>query len=550
MFRAQRWAGKHGVRLKLLRHTFVIESRDLPRCLWPMSSAPPAAAAGSLATAIHVGASSVSMLVAEILPNGTHRAVDFLEQPAPLARDVFRHGSVSAETTERIVGILKDYQKALAEYGADGQKITRAVATNILVEASNHDIFLNRIRIACGLSINPIDDGEMTRLIYLKTRRRLKDTPAMKRRCTLVVHVGPGNTRALLFQDGAITRYTSYRLGTHRTREATEGSHAEGPAMLRVIREHTSGNLAQMRFDYHDVQLDALVVIGYEVQQVARDLSKGSGVCSTKALKKAALEASQMSELDLITRFQIDYQTGEALLPALETNLAIAETFDLKEVHIPASDYEQGILQDMLVSGSLAGTLDQEVLRSARILALRYQSDPRHGEHVAKICHHLFTELQDLHGMTKHDAMLLQVSAILHEVGTFVSPRAHHKHSEYIILNSEIFGLDRQDITMIAMVSRYHRHSGPRIDHPNYRDLETADRIRVAKLSALLRVADALERTHDQRVHEILLRRDDRRLRLVLPGVTDAAVERLAMASKGDLFEQVFGLEVVIDDAG
>jgi exopolyphosphatase/guanosine-5'-triphosphate,3'-diphosphate pyrophosphatase len=69
-------------------------------------------------------------------------------------------------------------------------------------------------------------------------------------------------------------------------------------------------------------------------------------------------------------------------------------------------------------------------------------------------------------------------------------------------------------------------------------------------LSALLRVADALERTHDQRVHEIVIRRDDRRLRLVLPGVTDAAVESLAMASKADLFEQVFGLEVVIDDAG
>jgi exopolyphosphatase/guanosine-5'-triphosphate,3'-diphosphate pyrophosphatase len=515
-----------------------------------MSSAPLADATGSLATAIHVGASSVSLLVAEVLPNGGHRAVDFLEQPAPLARDVFRHGKVSAETTERIVSILKDYQDALAEYGADGNSITRAVATNILIEATNYDVFLNRIRIACGLSINPIDDGEMTRLIYLKTRRRLKDTPAMKRRCTLVVHVGPGNTRALLFQEGAITRYTSYRLGTHRTREATDGSHAEGAAMLRVIREHTSGNLAQMKFDYHDVELDALVVIGYEIQQIARYLSKGAGAHSLKSLKKTTLEAAQMSDLDLVTRYQIDYQTAEALLPALETNLAIAESFGLKEVHIPSSDYEQGILQDLLVSGSLVGTLDQEVLRSARILALRYQSDPRHGEHVAKICQHLFTELQQLHGMTKHDAMLLQVAAILHEVGTFVSPRAHHKHSEYIILNSEIFGLDRQDITMVAMISRYHRHSGPRIDHPNYRDLDTVDRIRVSKLSALLRVADALERTHDQRVHEILIRRDDRRLRLVLPGVTDAAVERLAMASKGDLFEQVFGLEVVIDDAG
>ncbi|RYD63996.1 MAG: HD domain-containing protein [Verrucomicrobiaceae bacterium] len=517
-----------------------------------MPATPVSDATGSLVTAIHVGASSVSMMVAETQPDGTHKAVDFLEQPAPLARDVFRHGKVSAETTERIVEILHDYQSALAEYGADARNVTRAVATNILIEATNHDIFLNRIRIACGLSINPIDDGEMTRLIYLKTRRRLKDTPAMKRRCALVVHVGPGNTRALLFQDGAITRYTSYRLGTHRTREATDASHAEGPSMLRVIREHTSGNLAQMRFDYHDVELEGLVVIGYEIQQIARQLTRSAAgtAVSTKALQKLSIEASQMSELDLVNRYQIDYQTAEALLPALETNLAIAETFGLKELHVPASDYEQGILLDLLVSGSLAGTLDQEVLRSAKILASRYQSDPRHGEHVGKLCHHLFTELQDLHGMTKHDAMLLQVAAILHEVGTFVSPRAHHKHSEYIILNSEIFGLDRLDINMVAMIARYHRHSGPRLDHPNYRDLDTADRIRVAKLSALLRVADALERTHDQRVHEIIVRRDDRRLRLTLPGLHDAAVERLAMASKADLFEQVFGLEVVIDDVG
>ncbi len=257
-----------------------------------------------------------------------------------------------------------------------------------------------------------------------------------------------------------------------------------------------------------------------------------------------------MSELDLVTGFQIDYQTAEALLPALETNLAIAETFGLKELHIPSSDFEQGLLQDLLISGNLVGSLDDEVLRSARILASRYQSDPRHGEHVARIGAHLFRELQDLHGMDKHDAMLLEVAAILHEIGTFVSPRAHHKHSEYLILNSEIFGLDRRDVTIVALVARYHRHSGPRTEHPNYRDLRTRDRIRVAKLAAILRVADALERTHDQRVHEIRVHREDQRLRLTLPGVTDAAVERLAMHSKGDLFEQVFGLEVVIDEAG
>ncbi len=505
-------------------------------------------AAENLFTALHIGASSVSMMVAERADDGSLTPIDFLEQPAPVARDIFRGANVTPSTTERVVSIIKGYQKSLAELGLDPHAITRAVATNILSEAVNHETVMNRIRIACGLKIGTIDDGEMTRLIYLKTRRRLKDLPAMRKDNTLVLHVGPGNTRALLFQNGLITRYTSYRMGTHRTREAVEGSHAEGSAMLRVIREHAYGNLAQIRFDFSDVTIGGLVAIGYEIQSVAESLTKSSQSCSIKSFRQFTADTASVSDVELVKRFQLDYQTAEALIPALEINLAIAETLKLTEIHIPNSEYEQGLLHDLLVSRELTGAFAEEVLRSARILAERYQSDPSHGEHVGNLCSRFFDSLTDLHQLTEHDALLLQVAAILHEVGTYVSPRAHHKHSEYIILNSEVFGLDRLDVTIVALVARYHRHSGPRLDHPAYAALSTDDRIRVSKLAALLRVADALERTHAQRVSQLEIRRVSGKLRLRLPGLANTDVERLAMASKADLFEQVFGLGVVIDE--
>lgn len=502
----------------------------------------------TLHTALHIGASSVSMMVAERDGKGTLNPVDFLEQPAPLASDIFRDGKVSQSTTERIVSIIKGFQKALAELGYDPHDLTRAVATNILSEATNHEMVMNRIRIACGLRVSTIDDGEMTRLIYLKTRRRLSNLPAMQRHTTLVVHVGPGNTRALLFQDGKITRYTSYRLGTHRTREAVDGSHAEGPALSRVIREHASGNLSQLRFDYSDVEIEGIVAIGYEIQSVATSVTKLGRACSLKTLRQFTSEAANLSDIELVKRFQVDYQTAEALIPALEINLAIAEVLNLQEVHIPDSEYEQGLLHDLLVSQELTGAFAEEVLRSANILAERYQSDVAHGDHVGRLCTRFFDATADLHHLTKHDALLLQVAAILHEVGTYISARAHHKHSEYIILNSEIFGLDRLDVTIVALVSRYHRHSGPKLEHPSYAALGTEDRIRVSKLAALLRVADALERTHAQRVSQIEIKRTSGKFHIRLPGLEDAAVERLAMESKADLFEQVFGLTVVIDE--
>jgi exopolyphosphatase/guanosine-5'-triphosphate,3'-diphosphate pyrophosphatase len=505
-------------------------------------------AGGGLETALHIGAGSVSMMIAERNAAGELSPVDFLEQPAPLARDIFRLGNVSPATTERIVSIIRGFQESLVELGLDPNALTRAAATNILSEARNHESFINRIRIACGLKVAVIDDGEMTRLIYLKTRRRLSHLPAMRRETTLVVHMGPGNTRALLFESGRITRYTSYRLGTHRTREAVEASHAEGAALLRLIREHAYGNLAQIRFDYSDVKIDGLVCIGYEIQSVAPSLMHDGITCPVSRLRDFTARAAGLSEVELVKQYQLDYQTAEALLPALEINLAVAETLKLAAVHIPASAYEQGLLHDLLVSRGIGGSFHEDVLRSARILAKRYQSDPSHGEHVANICVRFFDELAGLHQLTAYDGLLLKVAAILHEVGTYVSPRAHHKHSEYLILNSEVFGLDRLDVTIVGLVARYHRHAVPSLDHPGYAALGVDERIRVCKLAALLRVADALERTHAQRVSQIEIIREPGKLRLRLPGVADAAVERLAMATKADLFEQVFGLAVVVED--
>ncbi|MEO0017059.1 MAG: hypothetical protein RLZZ522_342, partial [Verrucomicrobiota bacterium] len=145
-----------------------------------------------LLSALHIGAGSVSLMIAERHPDGSITPVDFLEKPVPIARDIFRSGTVNQATTEQVVAIIKIFQHSLVELGLDPHCVTRAVTTNILSEATNHETVMNRIRIACGLRVATIDDGEMTRLIYLKTRRRLQHLPALREQTTLVVHVGPG----------------------------------------------------------------------------------------------------------------------------------------------------------------------------------------------------------------------------------------------------------------------------------------------------------------------------------------------------------------------
>ena len=136
------------------------------------------------------------------------------------------------------------------------------------------------------------------------------------------------------------------------------------------------------------------------------------------------------------------------------------------------------------------------------------------------------------------------MAAILHEVGAFINPKAHHRHGQYIILNSEIFGLSRKDVEVIGMLARYHRHGFPTTEDRSYAELDQTARLRVQKLAAILRVADAMERAHSHRISQFSVRFNNRRLELVVSGVHDLTIENLALRTKADLFTTIFGYDV------
>ncbi|MFD2159659.1 hypothetical protein ACFSW8_12180 [Rubritalea tangerina] len=494
---------------------------------------------------IHIGASSISLLIFHEISPGSVEPIDFLEQSVPIAHDVFSRGKLTRSTVERCVTILTRYKQSIAELAGSPEAPTiRVVATNILSESTNKEIFLNRIHISCGLDVEILDDGEMTRLIYLKTRRRLSDTPSMRSLNTLVVHVGPGNTRAILLQKGRITSYSSYRMGVHRTGENIANNERSN-SYRKSVRAQIKGPLDSLVEEFKDADIEHIVLIGYEIQLI-RDFIKHhkDKSCSEQALTDLCDKVTTKDDDEIVQTYRVDYQTAEAILPALEINLAIVNAFEARRVHIPESDYEQGLLHDLNITPSLSGEFTKEVIRSAEKIAKKYRVHLPHARQVSKLSLQLFDQLQDLHKLSNHDALLLHIASILHECGGFISNRAHHKHSQYIILNSEIFGLPRADVEMVALITRYHRNSLPKPSHPIYKDLNMQNRMRVSKLASLLRIADALERSHTNRVTELEIRVSRRRLHIYLPRVADAHTERLAMKSKGDLFENIFGLEI------
>jgi exopolyphosphatase/guanosine-5'-triphosphate,3'-diphosphate pyrophosphatase len=144
--------------------------------------------------------------------------------------------------------------------------------------------------------------------------------------------------------------------------------------------------------------------------------------------------------------------------------------------------------------------------------------------------------------------VILRVAALLHEIGLFVGIRGHHKHSLYLIKNAELFGMGRRDMLLTALVARYYRRASPQPSHEGYATLPREQRVAVAKLAALLRVAKALDETRSQRIKDFRCQKDkgDGRLIIIVPGVRDLSLEQLAMRQAGSLFEEVFGREVLL----
>lgn len=496
---------------------------------------------------IFLGADAMSMMVCESRGEEV-RVLDVLSQPVHLARDVFGGGHVTRDTMERCVQVARGFCDLLAEYRLGGEVEVRLLGSNILADIRNMDTLVNRLQIACGLSLDVMDDGEMTRLLYLSVQSALERHPELEKKRVLVVHVGSGNTRLLVSDKGRITFYSNYRIGAHRTGiKLGESALAEADDEAALIREHIRGTVEQIGYDV-DAALtappDAVMLFGPDFRRVESPLF--SETASADRLHRLAKQIAACPINRRAERYRENYASVCALLPSVIIGLSIARFFEGAALLCPKEEYAGAFLAQLMPSRRDDDVLEDEVIHFSQLLAARYRTDKGHSNHIRRLTMALFDRLQELHALTRHDRLVLKVAAILHEIGTFISPKNHHRHGQYIILNSEIFGLSRLDVEVVGLLARYHRHGAPTMSDTSYTELDLATRLRVQKLAALLRVAEAMETAHSRRISEFSVRFNNRRIELLVSGGHDFAQENRALRDKGALFTDIFGYDLIL----
>lgn len=508
---------------------------------------------------IDVGASGIRMLVAELGPGGEVKTLEQLERPLALGRETFRTGTLSAGSIQKAVNVLRQYRALMDTYGVTH---TRAVATSAVRAALNRDTFVDRVFLATGIEIEVIAGSQETLLTFAAVQRALGDHPEVGVGDALMFELGGGSTEWALMREGEVVASITHDLGTVRMREALRTGETDRRAKTRLIQHNVREMMNVIRRSLPFQQISNLIAVGSEARFAARVLADpakaGNGAetgtltaVSAKDLKKLADQILPMTPDQVASTFGVAAGEAESLAPAL---LAYAELIRLNQVErllVPRVSMRDGLLLQMAKSIQSGSSVffPEQTIAAAVNLARKYQADEKHGIHTAALGRAIFEATRAQHRMGERELLLLEVAAIVHDIGGFVAARGHHRHAYYLLTHSEIFGLSGVDLEIVANLARYHRRGGPQSDHPAYASLPRPARLTVNRLSAILRVADALDKGHNQRLREPKISVIGDELRIEVEGADDLALERMALDQKGELFEEVFGLKPVLVEA-
>ncbi len=503
---------------------------------------------------LDMGASAVRLLIAEVSPGQPPAILEEASRAVQLGRDAFTGGHLSAGAIEATLRALDNFRRIMDSYGVVRY---RAVATSAVREATNRDTFLDRVRLRTGLNVEVIDGSEENRLTYTAVREALREHEALVVGDALLVEVGGGSADLSFLRRGEPIYSGTYALGAVRMRQNLAGWHGSHEQRIRLFRRNVQNIVLDIRREIPLREARYFLALGGDARFVADQVLGEAADAPARLLPRDRFlgfceETTALDDEQLVERYRLPLTELETLAPALLVYRELLLETQADSVLVPEATLRAGLLLDMVREEQGQGIEDfsRQVLASAAALGEKYRVDAAHARRVAALAVRLFDELRSEHGLGARDRLLLEVAALLHDIGIFVSLRGHHKHSQYILSVSEIFGLGREDMAIISNIARYHRRASPNKSHLPYMALGSVERVRVNKLAAVLRVANALDADHLQKVRELRVLREADDWVLEVEGGGDLTLERLAAAARSDMLVEVFGRKLAFRWAG
>ena len=501
---------------------------------------------------IEIGSTGVRLLVAEITPDRKQLILDRSENPLPIGKDVFTSGVISLETQNQCILILKRYREQLAGWGIEPSQAT-CIATSAFRDSKNCDPVMDRILVQTGFRVKIVDGIEENKLMYLAVSDCLKDKPVdFKNDDTLILNVGGSSTEIMMISGGKMAGVHSLRLGTVRIEQQIGGQIASYHDIRRYVEESINNTKGSLETELNFSEVKQFIAVGQDMNLAAllvgHPISTFLWEIGIDEFNEFRRSVQDYSADEMVARFRISYSEAETLQVSLLIYSLFLNLTKATRIIVPETNIRHGIIlnKNPAQNELLQDEYDMQILASAKNLLRKYHGDENHAECVRMIAVKLFECLKDEMALEQHAKMLLEIACLLHDIGVFIKFAHHNLHSAYIIQNSEIFGLTKREISIVADISKYHRGSQMPQDEENFLMMPRSDRMLILKLTAILRIADAMDRGHIQTFNDISVKLQQNTLLISTKNSKNSVLERIALQEKAGMFESVFGYNVIL----
>jgi exopolyphosphatase/guanosine-5'-triphosphate,3'-diphosphate pyrophosphatase len=484
---------------------------------------------GFIIAAVDVGANAVRLQMGRALQDGSIEIIHQERDPVRPGQGVFTGGAIPGPAVERLLATLRRYGSLCRRYRAK----VRAVATSALREAGNRDEIVRRVKREAKLNLEIISGKEEARLICLGV---LRGKPPHAR--SLCIDIGGGSTEVAVASGERPTHLWSLAMGAVRLTELFKLAHTTSGKQLRLAREYAREAMAEsLPKVLPGAPRVALGSSGSIRAVVDYTAAEGSNQATVKQLARAVERLAAMSPRQRRQRF--DPARADIVLAGAVILEALARRLSLDAVTAVDRGLRDGVLVDLLNRRSTSPG-DRSLADEALALGRRFRFDEAHARQVATLALALFDQIPQVHRLPAAVRPYLEAAAWLHDIGNAVNYQKHHRHTEYLVRNTDITGLVDRERDLVARIARYHRRSHPDLHHSGMAGLSRSEAGIVRKLATLLRVADSLDRSHARPVRRLAARVRLHEIVLSLAARGTVDLELWDVMREASLFRQVF----------
>ncbi|MDT8717223.1 HD domain-containing protein [Clostridium sp. 19966] len=501
---------------------------------------------------IDIGSNYLRMTIAEVNEDGDFNILEDVSKQTNIGKDTFSFGRIKVETIHDICDNLKGFGALMRDYHVKSYK---AIATSGIREAENKQYILEQIRLRTGIVVKCLNIAEERFFVLKGMKNTFSKIDIDFSKNVLVINITSGAIEASIYKQGQLKFTENIKIGSLRLPEILSELQNKSLNFPGLMEEYIESKIYLAKLNIENLNVSHFVAIGGELSTIIDIMERKAKSNEKFACIKRKNFISLYDDIRKMSQEQIEFDYD---IPRKRANLVLSTVLllqcflkltEAKEIYTPEITLRHGILKDIsdnMVVGKHETDIS-DIISSVWHIGEKYKIDENHASYVEKIALHIFDETNKLHKLGHRERLYLQIASILHDVGAFINTTNHAEHSYNIIKTTDIIGFSDNELNIIANIARYHGDEDirPEADE-NYYMLSEADRMTVSKLTAILKLSEALDVSHLQKIEALKVTVNSEAIYFNVEANEDILLEEWNFNNNAYFFEEVMGIKPII----